>query len=109
MKNGLFEGLLAEVVVHGRPANNAYLYPRLSKGIKLAFGTEWTPISRFVARMGNTDFLSPFISGVLLVSLRSVDWLRWVRIKDGRLGNSTVSLDSWLPAGSSTVASVWDS
>jgi hypothetical protein len=46
---------------------------------------------------------------VFSVSLRSVDWLRWVRIKDGRLGNSTVRLDSWPPAGSSTVASVWDS
>jgi hypothetical protein len=44
--------------------------------------------------------------GVLPVSLRSVDWLPWVRVKDGRLGNSTVRLVSWLRAGNSMVASV---
>ena len=48
------------------------------------------------------------VRGVLSVSLRSVDWDPWVRIKDRRLGNGTVRPDSSPPAGNSRGANAWD-
>ena len=97
-----------------------------SKGVKVGYANSDLPFAIEVVKLMTPNGGEALTSGdpnpqtiawqthatnnrVLLVSLRSVDWLRWVRIKDGRLGNSTVRLDSWLPAGSSTVASVWDS